>query len=59
MMKLVVSLDELDSFDSGNSNIKTFLENQFPEWNIEYAMSINKAEWDYDNNEVSIPLHVV
>ena len=39
--------------------LKAFLENQFSEWNIDFAMNVNKAEWDFENKEISIQLYVV
>ena len=69
MMKLVISFDEFQKefgqfdkdLDHGAQVMEAmtdwlidYLENQFPEWNIETAFNINDAYWDFDNNEVHI-----
>jgi hypothetical protein len=73
MIKLVISFDEFEgvlghldphldaacqAMEAYNDWLCDYLENQFPDWDIELAFDFNNAEWDFDNTEVHIPMIV-
>ena len=70
MMKLVVSFCEFQkpfgqfdpSLDRASQYMEAitdmlydFLEDQFPMWDMDLTFKVDKAEWDFENNEVHIP----
>ncbi len=69
-MKLVISFDEFQKpFGQIDPNLDAnaqymeamtdflidYLEYQFPEWDIDVALNVEKADWDFENSEIHIP----
>ncbi len=64
MIKLVIGMDEIpEAFDEVIGavcypNIEEFLENQFPQWDIELAFYVGSMLVDWENREISVEMRV-
>lgn len=64
-MKLVISFDEMEidqivmDDEACYDKLIQFLENQFPEWDIETVFDIDNIDFDYINGEAHIPMELI